>query len=303
MLTMAQVQYIKYLYDCQEKSLREIAIITGTSFQTVQKYAYMENWSPNKLPNMEPAKYKVLGPYIPTIDRWLEADTKIPRKQRHTAKKVYERLVEEEGYVGSYSSVKKYYRKKKYLLGLKNKSEDGFIPLVHPAGSAQLDFGEVIYLDVTGVQQTGYELILAFPHSNKAYVQLVPSQNQECLLAGMKRIFEYIGGVPTVIRFDNMTTAVAAIQSGHERKLTDGFIRFSLHYRFRYEFCNPAAGNEKGSVENKVGYIRRNLFVPVPTVVDMESFNRELLQRCEKDGERDHYRQARTRRFSTGPSM
>ncbi len=290
---MAQIQYIKYLYENQEKSLREIAKMTGTSFQTVQKYAYMENWSPNKLPNMEPAKYKVLGPYIPIIDRWMEADRKMPRKQRHTAKRVYERLVEEEGYVGSYSSVKKYYRKKKYLLGLGNKTE-GYIPLVHPAGCAQLDFGDIVYDDGTGIQHEGYEMILSFPHSNKAYAQVLPSQKRECLFEGMKRIFNHMGGVPTVIRFDNMTTAVTGIHSGHERELTEEFIRFALHYRFQYEFCNPSSGNEKGNVESNVGYIRRNLFVPIPVITDMDVYNRELLNRCEKLGEREHYREEGT---------
>ncbi len=293
MLTMAEIQYIKYLYENQEKSLREIAKITGRSFQTVQKYAYMENWSPEKPPEVKAEKYKVLGAYIPIIDRWLEEDRKVPRKQRHTATRVYRRLAEEEGYTGSYSSVKKYYRKKKYLLGLQNRTEEGYVPLLHPAGAAQLDFGETVCYDGSGKLQTKYVLIVSFPHSNKAYAQLMPGQNQECLLEGMKRIFRYIGGVPAVIRMDNMSSAVAAVLPGHERKLTEGFARFALHYRFGYEFCTPAAGNEKGNVENKVGYIRRNLFVPVPTVTDPDAFNRELLERCERDGEREHYRQGK----------
>ncbi len=290
MLTMAQIYYIKELYEKQEKSLREIAKITGNSFTTVQKYAYMGNWSPNKLPNVSPERHKILGPYIPTVDAWLEADAKMPRKQRHSAMRVYERLRDELAYTGSYSSVKKYFRKKKYLLGLKNKSQEGFIPLEHPPGHAQLDFGEVLYSDGDGVRIAAYELVLSFPHSNKAYAQLVPSQNRECLFEGMKRIFNHIGGVPCTIRFDNMSTAVAEIHSGHERKLTDDFMRFSLHYRFAHEFCNPASGNEKGNVENNVGYIRRKLFVPMPSVSDLDEFNRDLLLRCESLGEREHYR-------------
>lgn len=86
-------------------------------------------------------------------------------------------------------------------------------------------------------------------------------------------MFEHIGGVPPRLRFDNLSTAVVKVLEGGELELTDGFRRFMLHYRFRAEFCNPAAGNEKGNVENKVGYSRRNAFVPVPTVTSFEEFN------------------------------
>lgn len=119
---------------------------------------------------------------------------------------------------------------------------------------AQVDFGEFLRCDADGNEHKAYELVMSFPYSDKAYAQVFPSQNQECLLIGMRRIFEYIGGVPVRIRFDNMSTAVAQVLEGTERKLTDGFTRFMLHYRFQADFCNPASGNEKGNVENKVGY-------------------------------------------------
>lgn len=102
-------------------------------------------------------------------------------------------------------------------------------------------------------------------------------------MTGMQRIFEYIGGVPIRIRFDNMSTAVAQVLEGRERILTEGFSRFKLHYRFQADFCNPAAGNEKGNVENKVGYTRRNLFVKLSITVD--TFNSRIAlarRRCGK---------------------
>ena len=105
----------------------------------------------------------------------------------------------------------------------------------------------------------------------------------------MKRIFEHIGGVPARLRFDNMTTAVARVLRGTERVLTDGFNRFMLHYRFQADFCNPASGNEKGNVENKVGYSRRNAFVPVPKIAAFADFNEYLWEWCEKDAQRTHY--------------
>ena len=219
-----------------------------------------------------------------SINEWLEKDKRGPRKQRHTSQRIYDRLVREYGYKGSYSSVRRYVHKKKAEMSSKPK---GCLPLAHPQGEAQLDIGEFIYYDVHGQEHNAYSLVMSFPYSNKAYIQAFPSQNQECLLVGMKRIFEYIGGVPTRIRFDNMSTAVAQVLEGAERKLTDGFTRFMLHYRFEADFCNPASGNEKGNVENKVGYSRRNAFVPVPTITSFDEFNESLWAWCENDAQRE----------------
>ena len=225
---MAQQQYIKHLYEKEEKSFAEIARTTNLNYRTVRKYALKDDWSEDKLPNLEPESYPVLGEFIPTINEWLEKDKLVPRKQRHTGKRIYYRLCDELGYTGSYSSVKKYLRKKKAQMSTK---PNGFLPLAHPPGEAQLDFGEFIYYDAQGQEHKAYALVMSFPYSNKAYIQVFPAQNQECLLEGMKRIFEYIGGVPSRIRFDNMSTAVAQVLEGAERRLTDGFTRFMLQRR------------------------------------------------------------------------
>lgn len=287
MLKMAQKQYIKHLYETEGKSLREITRIMDLSFQTVKKYAYEDNWNQDHLPNVEPLKHPMLGPYIETIDQWLEEDRRVPRKQRHTATRILTRLQEELGFPGKYSCVKKYVRKKRYLM---NQQDGGYLPLSQPMGHAQVDFGKFVYLDSLGRKNDGYALTVSFPYSNHALTQVFPSQNQECLLEGMKRIFNRIGGVPIKVKADNMTTAVAQVLKGTERILSDGFARFMLHYRFQAEFCNPASGNEKGNVENKVGYSRRNFFVPVPVIEDFNTYNTELFKRCEKDAEREHYK-------------
>lgn len=286
MIKMAQKEYIKHLWEQEEKSLREISRITGLSQQTVRKYAYQSNWSDSNLPNCEANRYPILGEYIPMIDAWLEQDTKEPRKQRHTVSRIHRRLQQEHGFHGGYSSVKKYVRKKKYLMKM---SGVGFLPLESPACHAEVDFGKFKYYDELGRGCDGYALTLSFPHSNSGFTQVFPSQNQECLLVGLKRIFHHLGGVPIRIKADNMSTAVAHVYAGTKRDLTDGFARFMLHHRFQVDFCNPAAGNEKGNVENKVGYTRRNLLVPVPTITDFDAFNEELLLRCEEDGNRKHY--------------
>lgn len=286
---MAEQQYIKFLYEKEGLSLRKICKLTGYSFETVQKYAYKDDWNEDRQPNTEPGRHPVLGPYIPVIDEWLEADLKAPRKQRHTIKRIYDRLCKEHGYTGSYGAVKDYVNRKRPLLK-KSYAEAGTLPLAHATGSGQVDFGEFRYLDESGQEHIAYALTISFPYSNMGFTQAFPSQNQECLLEGMKRIFEHIGGVPPVLRFDNMSTAVARMKPGHDRDLTEGFSRFMLHYRFQAEFCNPASGNEKGNVENKVGYSRRNAFVPVPTITSFEEYNQGLWKWCGEDADREHYK-------------
>jgi len=285
-LRMTQIEYIKDLYENEGLSLREIARRTGKDFRTVQKYAYRDNWNPPVEPKMRPEDYPVLGNYIPTINEWLEQDESEPRKQRHTVTRVYKRLQNEQGYVGSYSSVKRYVARKRDEM---QKWKESFLPLDHPPGVAQVDFGDFKYYDAFDRGCEGHALIVSFPHSNSGWMQVFPSENQECLLTGLQRIFSHIGGVPVRCRCDNMTTAVAQILKGTERIITDGFYRFMLHHRFKAEFCTPDKGNEKGNVENKVGYTRRNMLVPVPVIDDFDAFNENLLRLCDEDHNREHY--------------
>lgn len=283
---MAQAQYIKDLYENEGLSLRQIAERTQHHFDTVRKYAYQDDWNQPTTPTAPQREFLAMGDYTKIVDGWLEQDEREPRKQRHTITKVFKRLQNECSYTGSYNSVKRYYHYKKESM---KQFRESYVPLAHPAGHAQVDFGDFKYYDELGAGHTGHALIVAFPHANTGWMQVFPSENQECLLEGLKRIFYHIGGVPLCVRCDNMTTAVAQVLKGTERVLSDGFHRFMLHHRFAAEFCNPNKGNEKGSVENKVGYTRRNMLVPVPTITDFDAFNEGLLQLCDDDHEREHY--------------
>jgi transposase len=283
---MAQIEYIKHLYECDGKSLREIAHEAGMNFRTVRKYVHMSDFNPLVQPNVASENYRVLGPYIPSINQWMEQDMREPRKQRHTAKRIFDRLCAEQGFGGSYASVKRYVVKKRWLL---NQAREGHLPLAHPPGHAQVDFGKFKYYDGLGVAHDGYALLVTLPYSNAGWMQVFPAQNQECLLEGLKRVFYHIGGVPARLRCDNMTTAVAQVLEGTERVLSGGFSRFKLRHRFEAGFCNPGSGNEKGNVENKVGYDRRNMLVPVPVIEDFAVFNEELFARCDAGHTREHY--------------
>ena len=285
MLTMDQIHNIKYQFKFKGKSLRSISKDTGHHFDTIKRYVEMTDFNLKPKPvNSRPFKLK---PYTATIDAWLLADLNAKPKQRHTAKRVYDRLREIfPDFNVSDRSVRVYVSQKKKEIGLKS---DGFLPLEHPPGEAQLDFGEAQFID-GGVLIDGYYLNMSFPFSNGGYLQIFKSANQECLLEGMRNIFEHVGRVPSPIWFDNMSTAVKKIRKYGERDITKGFERFMLHYGFQNNFCNPNSGHEKGHVENKVGYHRRNMLVPIPEFNSIISFNKQLLLLCDKDMNRGHYR-------------
>ena len=218
----------------------------------------------------------------PIIDKWLEGDLKAPRKQRHTAKRVYERLQEE------YEPQLEYYVPKKRKELYKEKSK-GYIPLEHPAGEAQIDFCQFFYYDNANTLQEGRKLTVSFPQSNAAYCQIFKGENQECLLQGLQNITQYMNKIPFHMAFDNLSAAVSHIGSGKERTLAEGFKRFVEYYKIEPVFYNTYSGWNKGNVENKVGYERRNIFVPVPTFLAFAAFNENLFVCCEKDMKRLHY--------------
>lgn len=284
MLKMAQIEYIKHLYEIEGKSISYIAKTLQLNRRTVMKYAHQYNWTEFEKPFVG-RNYPVLGPYLENINSWLEDDLKSPRKQRHTAARVYRRLVDEQGFIGGLRTVTEYVSRKKRALFQKT---EGYLPLEHLAGTAQADFGEMIYT-CGGEEKRGYYLTLSFPYSNAAFTQIFHGQNQQCVMEGLKRIFEYIGGVPSSILMDNMKPAVTILPNG-EKELTEGFKIFTLHYRFEAKFCNAASGNEKGNVESKIGYHRRNWFVPIPDIEDLEEFNKGLWQKALNDLNRVHYK-------------
>ncbi|NLK38177.1 MAG: IS21 family transposase [Epulopiscium sp.] len=289
---MTQVNDIRKMYFEEGKNISQIARETGNDRKTIRKYLEKDDWN-KELPIVKKkATFPKLEPYKSEIDTWLVEDKRIKRKQRHTAKKIYDRLVKEykEAFNCSYRTVAGYVAmKKKEIFGEKK----GFLPLEHIPGEAQADFGDADFYE-NGKLYSGKYLNLSFPYSNKGYIQLFKGENQQCLFEGLKTIFKHIGGVPTRIWFDNASTIVTKVMKAGERKLTDDFLRFMEHYRFEVTFCNVGAGHEKGNIENKVGYHRRNMLVPVPRFENISEFNKDLLSQCEEDAKREHYRKEGT---------
>lgn len=227
----------------------------------------------------QPVKRPKLGPWVGVIDAILEEDKTRPAKQRHTAKRVWERLKEEHQFTGGYTIVKDYLRSSK--LG----SREMFVPLTHPAGEAQADFGEALAV-IGGVECKAHYLAMDLPHSDDCFVIAFPAETSEAFLEGHVRAFAYFGGVPTRILYDNTKIAVAKILGGAERQRTRAFCELQSHYLFADKFGRPAKGNDKGKVEGLVGYARRNFMVPVPRFASWEAFNAHLEANCRERRER-----------------
>jgi len=251
MLTMTNIKYIRDLFEEKGLSLREIARVTGYNFRTIRKYVDKEDWSQ---PVVKRVRQTLIDKYKDDIDEWLISDINAPRKQKHSSKRIFNKLKQKYNneFNISYRTVARYVSLKKKAL---HQESHGYIPLEHPAGEAQVDFGRAVFLE-NSIRYEGYYVTMSFPYSNGGYIQLFKGANIECLLQGMKNIFEHMEKVPTCIWFDNDKTIVKKILSNGERKVTDAFARFSMHYRFESNFCNPNSGHEKGHVENKVGYTR-----------------------------------------------
>jgi len=286
---MDQIHNIRYRFYEKGENISQIALSTNLSWKTVRKYVDMTDFN---IPEPKPAKeYSLcpkLDPFKGTIDQWLIDDKVAPRKQRHTAKRVFKRLKKEfDSFDCSYRTVAKYYAvKHKEVFSV---AEPGSIPLEHKPGEAQVDFGAADFYK-NGRRHSGKYLEVSFPHSNKGYLQLFYGENMECLFEGLTAIFNHIGYVPRELWFDNTKTIVTQIIRGGGRVLTERFERFREHYRFKSIFTGPGKGHEKGNVESKVGYSRRNFLVPMPRFLTLEDYNVQLLKICEEDAHRDHYR-------------
>ena len=199
-----------------------------------------------------------LEPFTAVIDQILVDDLRRPRKQRHTAQRIFQRLRDEHGFGGQYTIVKDYVREHR------RRSQEMFVPLSHPPGHAQCDFGEALVI-IGGVEQKAHCFVLDLPHSDGCFVKAYPAETTEAFLDGHVSGFAFLGGVPQSILYDNTKLAVARILGDGRRKRTRAFTELQSHYLFDDRFGRPGKGNDKGKVEGMVGYMRRNFLVPVPS--------------------------------------
>ncbi len=278
---MPQIQGIRERYR-EGSSVSEIARTFSIDPKTVRKYLKQEDFSPT--PPDRAVKPSILDPYKGLIDTWLSEDQGRWYKQRHTAQRIHDRLLAEApGYCCSYNTVQRYV---KSVLETRRATRASLELVWHP-GEVQVDFGEADFRE-RGILGRKKYLTLSLPFSNDSYSQVFGGENAECVCQGLKDIFAFIGGVPTIAVFDNATGVGRRIgETIHEADL---FARMRAHYGFSVRFCNPASGHEKGNVEAKVGYTRRNLFVPEPAFDDIEAYNRTLLTLHARKADQEHYK-------------
>ena len=249
---------------------------------------YEIHWDTLKkiLTHSEPPGYRLtkprtlkIEPYLPIIHEILKNDQKVHRKQRHTAKKILERLEKEHGFTGSRTIVQQAVR------AWKQNRREVFLPLSHPPGEAQVDFG---FADVwlNGELTKVALFVMTMPYSDAIFLQAFPRECTESFLEGHKRAFEFFGGVPSRISYDNSKIAVARIVGSRERKVTTEFLRLKSHYLFADHFCLVRRPNEKGHVERLLDFARRNYLVPVPRISSLESLNQQLHHCFQEDLER-----------------
>ena len=267
-------------------SKRQILRETGMHWRTLEKI--LQHSQPPGYRDSQPRAKPKLGPHLDRIAQILEDDKQAPRKQRHTAKRIFQRLCEE-GYQGGYTVVKEAVR------DLRLKGREVFVPLVHRPGEAQVDFGEAVVKAAGQLRKAAF-FVMALPHSDAFFVRAYERECTETFWDGHARAFEFFGGVPRRITYDNSRVMVAKIIGPRQRELTRGFLQLESHYLFDHHFCRVERPNEKGIVEGTVKFARLNFLVPVPQVRDLDELNAGLLGRCRDDLDRRLRGHAATKR-------
>jgi transposase len=272
----------------QWADIRRRVLVDGESKRSVQR-RFKLHWKTLQkiLTEPEPPGYrtsrprakKKLGPFLAALEEILRQDQHAPPKQRHTAKRIFERLRDEHGYPGGLTVVKE------AVHAWRQQHAEAFVPLAHPPGEAQVDFGHAeITLD--GVPAKVALFVMTLPYSDALFCCAFPKECTEAFLEGHRRAFDYFGGVPRRISYDNSKIAIAKIAGSRAREVTREFQRLQSHFLFAAHFCLVRRANEKGHVENLVGYARRNFLVPVPDVPTFEALNEGLLAKCREDLQR-----------------
>jgi len=264
---------VRYAVQIEGLSKRAAARRFGIDPKTVDKM--MRFSVPRGYVRSKPPVRPKLDAFTAIIDKILTDDKTRPKKQQHTSKRVFERLRDEHAFTGGVTIVKD------YVAGVQQRSREMFVPLAHPPGHAQADFGEALAI-IGGVEQKIHYFAFDLPHSDANFVVAYPAETTEAFCDGHVQAFAFFGGVPQSILYDNTKIAVAKILGDGRRQRTRVFTELQSHYLFKDRFGRPAKGNDKGKVEGLVGYARRNFMVPVPVAATFEALNAHLAECCRK---------------------
>lgn len=261
-------------------SIREVARQTGRSRNTITKM--LENSDVPAYRLTEEREAPVLGPFKELIDRWVAEDEKKPKKKRRTARRMYDMLrAAPYGYGGAESTLRRYVGKARR----KARNKVYVILDYQPGEAAQVDFseGDVI---VAGKLVVAQLFLMWLGYSGATFIKAYPAQTQEVFFDGHASAFDFFGGTPQQVWYDNLKVAVLKILKGRNRQEQEAFVSFRSHYLFEAHFCNTRAAWEKGGVEGKVGYGRRNWLVPTKEFSSWEALNAYLAEQCRTEWKR-----------------
>jgi transposase len=278
---MDQYELIRTAQRVYKKSIRQISRETGHTRKTIRKV--LQGLEPKYRRKEEPG-CAVMDPVAAMVEGWLKADQQEHRKQRHTAHRIYTRLVEEEGFKGAESTVRRWVRERKARMGMN--AALAVVPLdPEVAREAEVDWGSA-WVVMAGERRLIKFFSMRSRYSGKSFVRAYPWERQEMFFDAHMRAFSFYGGIFPTLVFDNLTVAVRQILRGKGRVEQERFTAFRSYYTFEARFCNPAKGQEKGGVEGLVGFARRNFLVPTPEVKDFDELNELLLMRSIEHGSR-----------------
>jgi transposase len=289
MLTVNHFEIIRRKVLLDGLSQRDVARELGHSRKTVAKA--LEHPVPPGYRTSRPRACPVMDPFRPVIEQWLESDQTAPPKQRHTAQRMYERLCEEHQFTGDEGTVRRFVARLKA-----QRPQEAFMPLVFEAGEeAQVDWGEAKVME-NGVLRTVQLFCMRLSHSKASFVYPYERATMEAFLDGHVRAFEFFGGVPRRLAYDNLKSAVTHVGRGRERQLNQRFVQLRSFYLFETRFCNIESGHEKGDVENLVKRSQRTYLTPVPEVMSIApGLAQKLREDCQRDLQRVDDRQTESR--------
>jgi len=278
MLEMEDYEIVRRKIKIEGKSQRQVHRELGYSRKFIRKA--LAHIGQPEYRRVQPVKRPVLGPFEAIIKAWLEQDCSAPKKQRHTANRIYQRLCCEHDFKGSLSAVER------YVKACRQGDGEVFFPLeFNPGEEAQVDWGEV-WIILNGQEKKVYLFCMRLCHSGACFVRAYPNMKMEAFLDGHVSAFNYFGGVSKRLAYDNLKAAVISVDKGRNRCLNKKFMEIKSHFLFESRFCNIAKGNEKGHVENLVRLAQRRFLTPLPEVATIDDLNIQLERLCRLDLER-----------------
>ena len=273
------IEVIRRAYFIEGMSIRQISRRCGRCRRTVRKA--IQHAGPTRYRLGEPRPAPVLAVFKDRIEQLVRESEEQPRKQRYTARRIYQ-LIREEGFSGSESTVRRYVGQRRKAM----RRPEAYLPLeFDPGQDAQMDWTEAV-AEIAGRRQTVQLFLMRLNHSRARFAMAFPFQKQEAFFEGHIQAFGFFGGVPRRISYDNLKTAVYRILKGRNRQEQEAFVAFRSYYLFASHYCTPGQAHEKGGVESDAGYACRNFMAPIPKAPSFAALNEHLRGACQLDTQR-----------------